>query len=110
MAGFAPAPTAVMAQRGVLSTKLVAGYPQLSLAPVAAGTVMPGVHDGAPETALQLFPMLPPEDAQFDPLQQTLGSGGGWGVQVRPGAQLPLESQRQPWVPMMHVVGAPEPA
>ena len=110
MAGFAPPPTALIAQMVVLSTKLVAGYPQLSLPPVAAGTVMPGVHDGAPETALQLFPMLPPEDVQFDPLQQRLNRGGVCGVHVRPGAQLPLESQRQPWLPMMQVVGAPEPA
>jgi hypothetical protein len=71
---------------------------------------MPAVHDGAPETALQLFPMLPPVDAQFDPLQQRLGCGGVWGAHVRPGAQLALESQRQPWLPMMQVVGAPEPA
>src|SRR5215472_3347289 len=109
MAGFAPPPTALMAQMVVLSTKLVAGYPQLSVVIVAGGIVMPGVHEGAPETALQLFPMLPPLVAQFEPLQQRLGSGGLWGVHVRPGAQLPLESQRQPWVPMMHVVGAPEP-
>ena len=30
---------------------------------------MPGVHDGAPETAMQLLPMLPPVEAQFEPLQ-----------------------------------------
>ena len=110
MAGFAPPPTALMAQMVVLSTKLVAGYPQLSLAPVAVGIVMPAVHDGAPEAALQLLPMLPPEDAQFDPLQQRLGSGGVWDAHVRPGPQLPVESQRQPWLPTMQVVGAPEPA
>src|SRR5690349_13393264 len=98
-----------MAQRVVLSMKSVAGYPQLSLPPVAAGTVMPGVHDGAPETALHVFPMLPPElEEQFDPLQQTFGRGAVWGVHVRPGAQPPLESQRQPWVPTMHVVGVPD--
>src|SRR5215470_6910309 len=99
-----------MVQRVVLSTKLVARYPQLSLPPVAAGIVMPGVHDGAPEGAPQLLPTGPPEDAQFDPLQQRFGRGGGWGVHVRPGAQPPVESQRQPWVPTMQVVGAPEPA
>ena len=110
MAGLAPPPTALMAQMVVLSTKLEAGYPQLSVVIVAGGIVMPGVHEGAPETALQLLPMLPPGEVQFDPLQQRLGSGGVWGVHVRPGAQLPLESQRQPWLPMMHVVGAPEPA
>jgi hypothetical protein len=108
-AGFAPPPTALMAQMVALSTKSVVGYPQLSLVPLAAGIVMPGVHDGAPETALQLDPMLPPEGAQFEPLQQRLGRGGVWGVHVRLGAQLPVESQRQPWVPTMHVVGAPEP-
>src|ERR1041385_7299106 len=99
-----------MAQSVVLSTKSAVGYPQLSLPPVAAGIVIPGVHDGAPEGALQLFPTGPPEDAQFDPLQQRFGRGGGWGVHVRPGAQPPVESQRQPWVPTMHVVGAPAPA
>src|SRR5579859_207535 len=110
MAGFAPPPVALMAQRVVLSTKLVTGYPQLSVVAVAAGTVMPGVHDGAPETALQPLPMVPPADAQFDPLQQRLGWGEGCVVHVRPGAQPPVESQRQPWLPTMHVVGAPEPA
>src|SRR5262245_47820259 len=110
MAGIVPPPTALMMHRVVLSTKLVARYPQLSLPPVAAGIVMPGVHDGAPEGAPQLLPTGPPADAQFDPLQQRFGRGGGWGVHVRPGAQPPMESQRQPWVPTMHVVGAPEPA
>jgi hypothetical protein len=97
-----------MAQMVVLSTKLATGYPQLSVVAVPAGNVIPGVHDGAPETALQLFPMLPPMDAQFEPLQQRLGRGAVWVVHVRLGAQLPLESQRHPWVPTMHVVGAPE--
>lgn len=110
MAGFAPPPTALMAQMVVLSTKLEDGYPQLSVVIVAGGTVMPGVHEGAPDTALQLLPMLPPGDAQFAPLQQRLGSGGGCVLHVSPGAQPPVESQRQPWVPMMHVVGAPDPA
>jgi hypothetical protein len=78
MAGFVPPPTALIAQRVVLSTKLVAGYPQLSLPPVAAGIVMPGVHEGAPEGALQLLPTAPPEeDAQFEPEQQRLGRGEG---------------------------------
>jgi hypothetical protein len=98
-----------MAQMVVLSTKLATGYPQLSVVVVAGGSVMPGVHDGAPETALQLFPMLPPMDAQFVPLQQRLGRGIVWGVQVRLGAQPPVESQRHPWLPTMHVVGAPKP-
>src|SRR5437660_9117768 len=102
IAGDEPPPTALTATRVVLSTKLVVGYPQLSLPPVAAGIVMPGVHDGAPETALQLFPMVPPEDVQSDPLQQRLGRGDVWGVHVRLGAQPPVESHRQPWVPTMH--------
>src|SRR5690349_8994686 len=110
MAGVVPPPTALMVHRVVLSTKLVARYPQLSLPPVAAGIVMAGVHDGAPGTGPQLFPIGPPEDAQFDPLQQRFGRGGVWGVHVRLGAQPPVESQRQPWLPAMHVVGAPEAA
>src|SRR5215470_11304199 len=110
MAGIVPPPTALMVHRVVLSTKLVARYPQLSLPPVAAGIVMPGVHDGAPETALQLFPTVPPEDEQSDPLQQRSGRGWVWGVHVRLGAQPPVESHRQPWLPTMHVVGAPEAA
>ena len=94
MAGFVPLPpTALMPQIVVLSMKLVAGYPQLSLGATAGGTVMPGVHDGAPETIPQLFPMLPPTDVQSVPLQQRLGCGGGCGVHVRGGAQPPLESQ-----------------
>src|ERR1051325_9830596 len=108
LAGIVPPPTALMVHRVVLSTKLVARYPQLSWPPVAVGIVMPGVHKGAPEGAPQILPTGPPEDAQFDPLQQRFGRGGGWGVHVRPGAQPPVESQRQPWVPTMHVVGAPE--
>jgi hypothetical protein len=108
MAGDVPPPTALIAQRVVLSMKSVVGYPQLSLPPVAVGIVMPGVHDGAPETAVHVLPMLPPEDgAQFEPLQQTLGREV-WGVHVSGGAQPPVESQRQPWVPTMHVVGAPD--
>jgi hypothetical protein len=60
-------------------------------------------------TLLQLAPMLPPEGAQFDPLQQRLGSDAVWGVHVRLGAQPPAESQRQPCDPTMHVEGAPAP-
>src|SRR3989442_161759 len=108
MADVVPPPTALIVHRVVLSTKLVARYPQLSFPPVAAGIVMPGGHDGAPEGAPQFLPTVPPEDAQFDPLQQRFGRGWGWGVHVRLGAQPPVESQRQPWVPTMHVVGAPE--
>src|SRR5438094_952270 len=101
---------ALMAQRVVLSTKSEAGYPQLSLPPVAAGIVIPGVHVGAPVTMLHVPPTGPPEGEQSDPLQQRFGRGGVCGVHVWPGAQLPVESQRQPWLPTMHVVGAPEPA
>src|SRR6476469_5567728 len=71
---------------------------------------MPGVHDGAPVGALQVAPTVPPVDEQSEPLQQRGGTGDGCGVHVRSGAQPPVESQRQPWVPTMHVVGAPEPA
>src|SRR5262245_2849928 len=110
MAGVAPPPRALMPQRTVLSAKSEAGYPQLSLPPVAAGIVIPGVHDGAPVTMLHVPPTVPPVGEQSDPLQQTSGSGGVCGVQVSPGAQPPVESQRQPWLPTMHVVGAPEPA
>src|SRR3954463_6244827 len=110
MAGVEPPPTALMVHRVVLSTKLAAGYPQLSLVPLAAGIVMPGVHDGAPVGALQVAPTVPPVDVQSDPLQQRFGSGDACGVHVRSGAQPPVESQRQPWVPTMHVVGAPEDA
>src|SRR5690348_17061338 len=109
MAGVAPPPTALIAQRVVLSTKLVDGYPQPSLPPDAAGIVMPGVHDGALD-APQLFPMVPLVDAQSDPLQQRLGAGAVCGVHVRPGAHPPVESQRQPFMPTMQVVGAPPPA
>src|SRR5579883_2633682 len=110
MAGLTPPPTALMPQRVELSTKLVIGYPQLSVVAVAGGIVIPGVHDAAPELALQLDPMLPPPvDVQFEPLQQRFGRGAGCGVHVRLAAQPPVESQRHPCVPTMHVVGAPEP-
>src|SRR5262245_62408955 len=110
MAGVEPPPTALMPHRVVLSTKLAAGYPQLSLPLIAAGIVMPGVHDGAPVGALQVAPTVPPVDVQSDPLQQRSGRGDGCGVHIRPGAHIPTESQRQPWVPTIHVVGAPAPA
>src|SRR6266853_3122380 len=108
MAGVEPPPMALMVHSVVLSTKLEAAYPQLSLVPVAAGIVMPGVHDGAPVTALQVAPTVPPTDVQSDPLQQRFGRGEVCGVHVKPGAQPPSVSQRQPWLPTMHVVGAPE--
>src|ERR1051326_8805561 len=110
MAGVEPPPTALMPHRVVLSTKLVAGYPQPSLPPLAAGIVIPGVHDGAPVTMLHVAPTVPPVGVQSDPLQQRLGRGDGCGVHIRPGSQPPVEAQRQPWLPTMHVVGAPEPA
>jgi hypothetical protein len=73
---------------------------------------MPGGHDAPPVTLLQLAPIVPPEPVQLDPLQQRLGCGAVWGVHVRLGAQPPVESQRHPWVPTMHVepLPAPEPA
>jgi hypothetical protein len=74
------------------------------LPPVAAGIVIPGVHVAAPVGVLQVAPMLPPEPPQFAPLQQTLGPCD-WGVHARPGAQPPVESQRQPWLPTRHVDG-----
>src|SRR5437868_13875290 len=110
MAGDEPPPTALIVHRVVLSTKLAAGYPQPSLPPLAAGIVIPGVHDGAPVTMLHVAPTVPPEDEQSAPLQQRFGRGDICGVHVRGGAQPPVESQRQPWLPTMHVVGAPEPA
>jgi hypothetical protein len=51
--------------------------------------------------------MLPPADAQLVPVQQRLGRGGVCGEQVKPGAHDPVESHRHPWVPTMHVSGAP---
>src|SRR5215471_12143470 len=110
IAGVDPPPVALMAQMVVLSTKLAAGYPQPSLVPLAAGIVIPGVHDGAPVTMLHVAPTEPPVDEQSVPLQQSGGRGDICGVHVRPGSQPPVESQRQPWLPTMHVVGAPEPA
>ena len=63
---------------------------------------MPGMQL-APLAMPQVDPMGPPAGAQFDPLQQRLGLGGVCGVHVNPGAHPPVESQRQPWVPTMHV-------
>lgn len=51
--------------------------------------------------------MGPPVGTQFPPLQHRLGLGGDCGVQVNPGAHAPVESQRQPWLPTMHVAATP---
>jgi hypothetical protein len=77
IAGDEPPPAAWMPTMVVLSTKLAAGYPQLSLVPVAGGIVMPGVHDGAPVVALQVPPTVPPTLVQSVPLQQRFGRGEG---------------------------------
>jgi hypothetical protein len=47
------------------------------LPPLAAGIVMPGVHDGDPVVALQLAPTVPPTLVQSGPLQQRFGRGEG---------------------------------
>jgi hypothetical protein len=47
--------------------------------------------------------MLVADPAQFEPMQQMLGCEEDCGVQVRPGAHPPAESQRQPCVPTMQV-------
>jgi hypothetical protein len=47
----------------------------VSLPPVAAETVMPGVHAAEVATGPQAAPTLPPVCEQFEPLQQRLGSG-----------------------------------
>ena len=96
-----------MAQRVVLPTKLVVGYPQLSLPAVDGGTEMPGVQEAEPGTAPHVDPMLPPVGVQLVPVQQRLGRGGVCGEQVKPGAHPPVVSHRHPWVPTMHVSGAP---
>ena len=70
---------------------------------------MPGVHMAAPVTLPHVEPIGPPIGAQAEPVQQTLGAGAGWGVHVRPGAHAPVVSQKQPWVPTMHVDVAPMP-
>ncbi len=68
---------------------------------------MPGVHMAAPVTVPHVEPIGPPTGVQLEPVQQTLGAGAGWGVHVRPGAHAPVVSQKQPWVPTMHVDFAP---
>jgi hypothetical protein len=96
----------------VLSGNVDAGYPQLSSVPEADRTVIPGLQAAASvgAAALQVDPMLPlPVVVQSLPVQQRLGPGEGCGVHVRPGAQLPVESQRQPCVPTMHVAVTPSP-
>jgi hypothetical protein len=70
---------------------------------------MPGVHVAAPATLPQVAPIGPPEGAQFDPLQQRFGWGAVWGVHVSPVPHPPVESQRHPRVPTMHVEEAPMP-
>src|SRR4029077_17256617 len=68
--------------------------------PLAAGTVMPGMHAGAAASALpQTVPMPLVEPVQVVPLQQRLGCPVPFGVHVSPGAHCPRESQRQPWPP-----------
>jgi hypothetical protein len=47
----------------------------VSLPLVADGIVIPGVHAAEIATGPQIAPTPPPESAQFDPLQQRLGSG-----------------------------------
>jgi hypothetical protein len=47
--------------------------------------------------------MLIAVPVQFVPMQQRLGDGAGCGVHVRPAAQVPMVSQRQPCCPTMHV-------
>jgi hypothetical protein len=68
---------------------------------------MPEVQEAEPATAPHVDPMLPVVDAQLVPEQHRLGRGGVCGEQVKPGAHDPVVSHRQPWVPTMHVVGAP---
>src|SRR3954471_20824503 len=71
---------------------------------------MPGVHDGAPVVMLHDPPTVPPVDEQSAPLQHSGGRGDACVVHIRPGWHPPSESHRQPCVPTMHVVGAPEAA
>ena len=102
-----------MPQRIELSLKAEALYPQLSLDPLAMGTVMPGVHFAWPVAVPHEPPMLGVAGEQSDPLQQRLGLGAVCGVQVSPLAHAPVESQRQPRWPATHVAvtlgGAPVP-
>ena len=44
---------------------------------------------------------------QFPPLQHREGLGAGCGVHVNPGPHPPVLSQRQPWLPTMHVEATP---
>jgi hypothetical protein len=83
----------------------------VSLEPLAAGTVMPGVHAAAAASpAPQTVPMPLVEPVQFDPLQHRLGCPVPFGVHVSPEAHCARESQRQPWLPAMQVEVTPPPA
>ena|SRR5579859_742911 len=97
-AGCEPPPEAVIPHNVVLSVKVDLAYPQLSFVPEADSTVIPGLQTAASvgAAALQVAPMPAPAVVQLLPLQQMAGAGEAWGVHVRPGAQPPLESQRQP--------------
>jgi hypothetical protein len=64
---------------------------------------MPGVQVAPFCIAPQCDPMGPPVGVQFGPLQHRGGLGADCGVQVNPEAHPPVESQRQPWLPTMHV-------
>jgi hypothetical protein len=64
--------------------------------------VIPGVQAAAPLVDPQVAPIEPPEGAQSEPLQQTLDEPP-WAVHVSPGAHAPVESQRHPRDPTMHV-------
>ena len=85
----------------------------MSLDPLAAGTVTPGVPHPWPAPGplppapvpvlLHELPMLAVAGEQSDPLQQRFGFGAVCGVQVSPAAQPPAESQRQPRWPTTHV-------
>ena len=96
MAGVDPPPDAVIAQSVELSENVDDGYPQPSFPPLDDKIVTPGVHVAAPEVEPQLFPIVALVEEQSDPLQQRLGAGAVCGTHVRPGAQPPVESQRQP--------------
>jgi hypothetical protein len=69
----------------------------------------PGTHAAPPSIVEQVDPMLAMGAVQLDPMQHRFGLGAVWGVHVRPGAHAPVESQRQPWVPTMHVDVTPTP-
>jgi hypothetical protein len=68
---------------------------------------MPEVQEAESGTAPHVDPMLPPVSAQLVPMQQRFGRGRVCGEHVKPGAHDPVESQRHPWVPTMHVPGEP---